>query len=136
MITNNLVIADIVDYDETKTKKRRETTYSGINALLTKPAISVGNWLFLLMISLTRFDSEQTIQQFPAQFGIMAGFSLIPSIFLFLGVIVMFLYPLDGPQWLAQKAEIIEIHKKKEMEYQKQLMQKIKPGKIKEKKYD
>ncbi|MFW9877218.1 MAG: MFS transporter, partial [Candidatus Thorarchaeota archaeon] len=126
MITNNLVIADIVDYDETKTKKRRETTYSGINALITKPAISVGNWLFLLIISLSRFDSEQSIQLFSAQLGIMAGFSLIPSIFLFLGVIIMFLYPLDGPKWLAQKEELVEIHKKKEIEYKEQLERKKK----------
>ncbi|UCC19471.1 MAG: MFS transporter, partial [Promethearchaeota archaeon] len=124
MITNNLVIADIVDYDETKTKKRRETSYSGINALITKPAISLGNWLFLLIISLSRFDSEQSTQIFSAQLGIMAGFSLIPSIFLFLGVIVMFIYPLDGPQWLAQKAKLIEIHRKKELEYQEQLERK------------
>lgn len=124
MITNNLVIADIVDYDETKTNKRRETTYSGINALLTKPAISLGNWLFLLIISLSGFNSEQPTQVFSAQLGIMAGFSLIPSIFLFLGTVAMCLYPLDGPQWLAQKRKLIEIHKKKEIEYQKQLERK------------
>ena len=124
MITNNVVIADIVDYDETKTGKRRETTYSGINALITKPAISVGNWLFLFIISLSGFNSEQPTQAFSAQMGIMIGFSLIPSIFLIIGAIAMFKYPLDGPQWLAQKAEMIEIHKKKELEYQKQLERK------------
>jgi GPH family glycoside/pentoside/hexuronide:cation symporter len=37
MLTNQVLIADVVDYDETRTGKRRETTYSGINALLTKP---------------------------------------------------------------------------------------------------
>ncbi|MFW9902599.1 MAG: MFS transporter, partial [Candidatus Thorarchaeota archaeon] len=108
MLSNQVVIADIVDYDEVRTGKRRETTYSGINALLTKPAISIANWLFLFIIDSFGFDPEQTIQSFPAQLGIMMGFSLIPSIFMIFGALVMFKYSLDGPQWLAQKEEIIK----------------------------
>jgi len=124
MLTNQVVVADIVDYDEVRTGKRRETTYSGINALLTKPAISLANWLFLLIITSFGFDSEQQTQEFPAQLGIMMGFALIPSIFLILGALVMFFYPLDGPHWLSQKAEIIKIHEKKELEYLKYLKSK------------
>lgn len=124
MITNNVVMADIVDYDETKTGKRRETTYSGINALITKPAVSIGNWLFLLIISFSGFNSEHTTQTFSTKLGIMAGFSLIPSIFLIISALVMFLYPLDGPKWRVTKKEIIKIHKKKELDYQRQLERK------------
>ena len=109
MLTNQVVIADIVDYDETRTGKRRETTYSGINALITKPAVSIANWLFLLIINGFGFDSGQETQSFSAQLGIMIGFALIPAIFLILGAIAMFFYPLDGPQWLAQKAELIQL---------------------------
>ncbi|MFX1288444.1 MAG: MFS transporter, partial [Promethearchaeota archaeon] len=126
MITNQVVIADIVDYDETRTKKRRETTYSGINALITKPAISLANWLFLVIINNFGFDSGQAIQTPSAQLGIMVGFSLIPAIFLIFGAIVMLFYPLDGPQWLAQKAEIIKIHEKKELDYLKYIEEKSK----------
>jgi len=124
MLTNQLVIADIVDYDETRTEKRRETTYSGINALITKPAISIANWLFLLIINTFGFDSQQPTQNFSSQLGIMIGFSLIPAIFLIFGAIVMLFYPLDGPQWLAQKAELIKIHKKKELDYLKYVEEK------------
>lgn len=117
MLTNQVVIADIVDYDETRTGKRRETTYSGMNALITKPAISIANWLFLLIINDYGFDSTQVTQTFSAQLGIMVGFSLIPGIFLIFSSIVMYFYPLDGPQWLARKAELIKIHEKKELDY-------------------
>ena len=121
MLTNQVVIADIVDYDEIRTGKRRETTYSGINALLTKPAISIANWLFLLIIDNFGFvgqPSEQLIiQTFSAQMGIMVGFSLIPAIFLIFSSIVMLFYPLDGPKWFAQKEELIKIHEKKELDY-------------------
>jgi GPH family glycoside/pentoside/hexuronide:cation symporter len=121
MLINQVVVADIVDYDEIRTGKRRETTYSGINALITKPAISLANWLFLTIITSFKFDAEQPIQDFPSQFGIMLGFALIPSIFLIFGALTMFKYPLDGPKWLNQKAEIIKIHTEKEHEYLKYL---------------
>ncbi|MFX1324402.1 MAG: MFS transporter, partial [Promethearchaeota archaeon] len=121
MLLNQVVIADIVDYDEVRTGKRRETTYSGINALITKPAISVANWLFLVIIDAFRFDAEQSIQNFPAQYGIMLGFALIPSIFLIIGAIAMSSYTLEGPKWLLQKEEIIQIHAKKEQAYLKRI---------------
>jgi len=117
MLTNQVVIADIVDYDEVRTGKRRETTYSGINALITKPAISIANWLFLVVIGGFGFDESQITQTFNAQLGIMIGFTLIPSFFLLFGALVMFYYPLDGPKWFSQKEEIMHIHKEKEQQY-------------------
>jgi len=126
MLVNQVVIADIVDYDETRTKKRRETTYSGINALITKPAISLANWVFLVIINNFGFDAQQSIQNFSAQMGIMIGFSLIPAILLIFSSIIMFFYPLDGPKWLAQKAELIKIHENKELDYLKYLEEKRK----------
>ncbi len=124
LLTNQVVIADIVDYDETRTGKRRETTYSGINALITKPAISIANWLFLTIIASYGFDASKQTQDFFTQFGIMMGFLYTPSLFLIIGAVMMFSYPLDGPQWLKQKAEIIKIHEKKEIEYLKYIEEK------------
>ncbi len=121
LLTNQVVIADIVDYDETRTGKRRETTYSGINALITKPAISIANWLFLTIITFYGFDANKQTQDFFAQLGIMMGFLYTPSIFLIIGALIMFSYPLDGPKWLKQKAEMIKNHEKKEREYLKYL---------------
>jgi Na+/melibiose symporter-like transporter len=106
-----------VDYDEIRTGKRRETTYSGINALFTKPAISLANWMFLFIINNFGFIEKQSIQTFNAQLGIMIGFALIPSIFLIFGALVMFYYKLDGPKWLSQKEEIMKIHEEKERNY-------------------
>ncbi len=117
MLSNQAVVADIVDYDEVRTGKRRETTYSGINALITKPAISLANWLFLVIISLFGFDSAQKVQNLSTQLGIMAAFALIPFFFLFAGGLIMLFYPLDGSQWLTQKDKLINIHQLKEKNY-------------------
>lgn len=117
MLTAPIIFADTVDYDETRTKKRRETTYSGIEALITKPAISIANYLFLLSIASFGFQPNSAIQTDSAIFGIMLGFTVIPAIFVLFGAFVMKFYPLDGPKWEAQKLELKKIHDQKEKEY-------------------
>jgi GPH family glycoside/pentoside/hexuronide:cation symporter len=117
MLTAPIIFADTVDYDETRTKKRRETTYSGIEALITKPAISIANWLFLLSIASFGFQPNSAIQTESAIFGIMLGFTIIPAVFVLFGALVMKFYPLDGSKWEAQKLELKKIHEQKEKEY-------------------
>ena len=117
LVTSQILFADTVDYDETRTGKRRESTYSGVEALLTKPAISVANGVFVLIINVFGFDNTSTTQTFSAQWGIMIGFALMPAICTLIAAIVMRYYPLDGPEWNKQKKELEQIHERKEREY-------------------
>ncbi|TFG16010.1 MAG: MFS transporter [Promethearchaeota archaeon] len=121
VITVQIIFADTVDYDEVRTGKRRETTYSGIEALITKPAISLGNWLFLITISNFGFQETAKTQSNSAIFGIMLGLTIIPAIFVLISAIVMKFYPLDGPEWIEQKLKLNRIHEQKEKEYIKHL---------------
>jgi len=122
-MTGQLVIADVIDYDEIRTKKRRETSYSGVNALLTKPAVSIAPWLFLSIIALFGFDNEATTQTPTAQLGIMIGFTIIPAIFILLAALFIKFFPLSGPKWKEQKLEIQRIHVEKEKAYLEHLKQ-------------
>lgn len=112
-----IILADTIDFDELKTDKRRETTYTGIEALITKPAISLGNWLFLVIISGYGFQEAASTQPDSAILGIMIGFTIIPAIFIFLSALIMKFYTLDGPEWTEQKLKLQGIHEKKEIEY-------------------
>ena len=112
-----IILADTIDFDELKTDKRRETTYTGIEALITKPAISLGNWLFLVIISGYGFQEAASTQPDSAILGIMIGFTIIPAIFIFLSALIMKFYTLDGPEWTKQKLKLQGIHEKKEIEY-------------------
>jgi GPH family glycoside/pentoside/hexuronide:cation symporter len=112
-----IILADTIDFDELKTDKRRETTYTGIEALITKPAISLGNWLFLVIISGYGFQEAAKTQPDSAILGIMIGFTIIPAIFIFLSALIMKFYTLDGPEWTEQKLKLQGIHEKKEIEY-------------------
>ncbi len=120
-LTSSPMFSDIIDYDEILTGKRREASYSGIQAFLTKFCISIGNWLFLLIIDKFGYISQKVIPQlpqpYPAQFGIMIAIFIIPAAILSITLVVMIFYKLDGPEWDKQKAELELIHYKKEIEF-------------------
>ena len=125
------LLADVIDYDEVLTGKRRETTYAGMNALITKPAISIANALFLLVISRFGFDNTQTVQSDLAIFGIQIGFTLIPAACFVVGAITLWKwYRLDGKEWIAKKAELGRIHLEKEKEYIRLLQREGKISKV------
>ncbi len=114
----NPLLADVIDYDEILTGKRRETTYAGMNALITKPSISIANALFLLVISGFGFDNSLSVQPDSAILGIQIGYALFPGIFFLISAFAIWKwYSLDGTEWLAKKAELAKIHLQKEREY-------------------
>jgi len=116
-LTSQAIFAETIDNDEIRTKKRRETSYSGINALITKPAISIANYLFLAVISFYGFQRYSEIQTESGQMGIMIGFAILPAIFIFLSALAMKFFPLDGPEWAKKKLELKKTHDEKEKAY-------------------
>ncbi len=120
-VTEGVIMADIIDFDETQTGKRRETTYAGVNALIIKPAISIGNWLYLLIFQSYGFVKESATQVPEVKAGILLGFLLIPGIAMLIGALAMMFFPLDGPEWQKKKATLQKIHQQKENAFLKRL---------------
>lgn len=120
-LTSSPMFADIIDYDELKISgKRREASYSGIQAFLTKFCISIGNWLFLLIIKYSGYISDPLYigpQPFSARLGIMVSMFIVPGIIATFTLFIMRFYKLDGPEWNIQKTHLAEIHLQKEMEF-------------------
>ncbi len=130
------LLADVIDYDETLTGKRRETTYAGMNALLTKPAISVANALFLLIISAFGFDNELSVQPDSAVMGIQVGYALLTAVCFIVSALALWKwYNLDGPDWTVKKEELGRIRLRKEKEYIAKLRAEGKISKVYEKLY-
>jgi GPH family glycoside/pentoside/hexuronide:cation symporter len=130
------LLADVMDYDEVLTGKRRETTYAGMNALLTKPAISVANALFLLIISAFGFDNELSVQPDSALLGIQVGYALMTAICFIVSAVALWKwYRLDGEEWTAKKAELGKIRLRKEREYIDYLRREGKISKVYQKLY-
>ncbi len=117
-ITNQLVMADVIDNDEILTGKRRETSYAGMNALVTKPTNSIGPWILLTVISLFGFDnSPGAVQPESAKLGIMIAFTIIPAILILISAFFIRYFPLSGPEWSKKKEELHKIHIEKEKAY-------------------
>ncbi len=108
------IFGDICDYDELQTGVRREGTYSGINALITKPAISIGAWLLTFVLDMFGFDKEAAVQTPLAVEGIMVSLTLIPAILGFLSLVPMYFYPVGGQGWIEQKRVLQQKHLERE----------------------
>ncbi len=122
-LTNQLVMADVIDYDELRTDKRRETSYSGMNALITKPANSLGPIILISVAaafgfsSAISYDSYTPAQLANIQVGIMLGFTLIPALLIIVASGIMFFFPLHGKEWRKKKESLHEKHKQKEKDF-------------------
>ena len=58
MIQNGMMNGDVIDYDEHVSGLRREGMYAGVNSLICKPAISIANAVFPIMIQWFGYDSS------------------------------------------------------------------------------
>lgn len=125
LIASTVLMGDCIDNDELITGKRREAIYGGVNAIVTKPGLSIANWLFLFFLTFFGFiqpivENGIAIKQPQSQMGItgvLVGFLLLPGILLGICALAMKWFPLDGPEWLKKKKYIMELHAKKEREY-------------------
>ncbi|MBQ6165332.1 MAG: MFS transporter [Clostridia bacterium] len=108
-----LMNGDVIDWDEHKTGVRREGMYAGVNSLVTKPAISLANAAFLMIIS--RFGFDKTIatemQTATAKQGILVAWMAIPAILLVICAFSLKFYPLAGEGWAQIKRELEESHR-------------------------
>jgi len=119
VMVNQPLIGEAIDYDEIRTGKRRETTYSGINALITKPAVSIAHFIMLSIMAAFGYISGLPVSAQPetVSLGVFLAFTVVPICFLIIGILAMMKFPLYGEQWKEQKRLLQETHMQKEREY-------------------
>ena len=93
MIYQAPLMGEAIDYDEFRTGKRRESTYAGVNALITKPAISIAHASILWILGIFGFQKGVPVSgQPPTVFtGVLIAMTIIPIICI---SIVILRYPL------------------------------------------
>ena len=76
-----LMNGDVIDMDEHRTGLRREGMYAGVNSLVTKPAISIAQAVFLGIIGAFGYDQAlaKGAQSVSAQTGILIGWVAVPA---------------------------------------------------------
>lgn len=117
----NLSLGTIIDEDEVRTGVRREGSYFGANALITKPAESIAAPLTAAVLAATGFITRESNagqiflnQPESAIWGIRMIVGLIPGIALLIGAGVLFFFPLKGKKLKKMKAQLLEMHAEKE----------------------
>lgn len=114
-----LMNGDVIDKDEHLTGLRREGMYAGVNSLITKPAISLAQAVFLQILASYGYVQglQPGMQSTSAQTGILIGWMLVPGILLLVSAIALHWYPLHGPAWLQIKQKLAIIHAEKEQKF-------------------
>ena len=92
----------MIDYDEHLSGLRREGMYAGVNSFICKPAISIANALFPVMLLWFGYDSAIATadQTSLAKFGIRFSWLFLPAFLLTVCFIcIRAFYPLAGEKW-------------------------------------
>ncbi|MEA4811315.1 MAG: MFS transporter [Anaerolineaceae bacterium] len=120
-VVNYIVLSQVIDEDEIKTGVRREGSYLGANALITKPAQSLAIWITAFILAQTAFVTTQANGGVPflnqpesARIGIRALVGLIPGITLILGALALTWFPIKGKKLKDQQQTILSMHAEKE----------------------
>ena len=113
LVLTNVLFAQVADEDETKSGVRREASFFGVNAMLTKPAQSVAIALGPWLIELAGFNSALTIQPEPAMLMIRILIGLIPGVAALLEIMILMLYPLKSTYLKEIQEKVLVMHSEK-----------------------
>ncbi len=118
---NNVLFAQVADEDEVRAGVRREGSFFGVNALLTKPAQSLAIWLMPFILELTHFVTREAnggevflSQPGSAVFGIKVIGGLIPGVAMLLAAAILVFYPLRGKYLNKVQETVLEMHAEKQ----------------------
>ncbi len=103
-----------MDEDEVKQGIRREGMFLGTNALITKPAQSLGPILATVIFTAFGFIQNEPIQPSSALLGIKILFFLIPAITTLIGLMFFYYYRIDGDILEDLKIKLEALHKEKQ----------------------
>ena len=115
-----LLLGQVIDEDEVNTGVRREGSYFGANALITKPAQSLAVTITASALAaglfVTRDSNAGMIflsQPETALFAIRMVMGLIPGVTLLIAAVILLAFPLRGKRLREVKTKILEMHEEK-----------------------
>jgi GPH family glycoside/pentoside/hexuronide:cation symporter len=122
----NVLYGQVADEDELRSGTRREGSFFGVNALLTKPAQSIALALLPAVLELGGFVPRgQNLgdlfadQPTSALWAIRIAGGLIPSLALILGAAILIWYPIRGPYLEQMKGDLEALHARKRARWER-----------------
>jgi GPH family glycoside/pentoside/hexuronide:cation symporter len=102
----NSTVADVVDYDELETGKRREGSFSACQSWMSKFGIALGAGASGWILQFTGFDSKLPVQGDHAIFMIRILLSTIPIIGLVVALVAILRFPLTEKRMHEIRAQL------------------------------
>nr|MDO8133506.1 MFS transporter [Candidatus Njordarchaeum guaymaensis] len=112
MMLPELMVSEIIDEDEVKTKVRREGVYFGMNAFVSRLAYSMEGVTYALLFSITGYQGN-TPPTPEIDIVFRAAFTLIPLLAFGLAVIGLKFYGLHGKRLEQVRTEMEKLHVEK-----------------------
>jgi glycoside/pentoside/hexuronide:cation symporter, GPH family len=105
----------VIDADELNSGQRREGMYYGMNALLVKPAESLGPAIGTAIMFAFAYIQGAPAESQPASVftGIKIVFLLIPQITTLISMLILWIYPLRGKRLMELENRLEEKHRQK-----------------------
>jgi len=101
------------DEDELKHGTRREGMFMGINALIHKPALSLGPIVATIILVYFGYIQGADTQPASAYLGIKILFFLVPAIVIAISMIFVYFHPLHGERLEEMQKALEALHKEK-----------------------
>lgn len=99
--------ADVIDYDELETGKRREGAFAATGTYIMKIGLAIGIFLSGVVLTATGFDAALGGDQDPgALINIRLAFALLPIAGLILAFVALLRYPLSRQKMAEIRAEL------------------------------
>ncbi|TFG07633.1 MAG: MFS transporter [Promethearchaeota archaeon] len=113
MLFPTVLLSDVIDEDCTKTNERREGIFNGVSGVIVKSSNAI-SWLVLgIVLTIFQINREtmtpSTLTPL-GELGLRILIGIIPIIFIIVGIIFLYIYPLHGERLEQVKRECKEIN--------------------------
>ncbi|MHA1269276.1 MAG: MFS transporter [Candidatus Helarchaeota archaeon] len=109
MLFPTILLSDVIDEDQLKTKKRREGIYNGVSGVIVKLSNAI-SWgiigVILTLFSIDRNNLTTTTLTYFQEFGLRILIGLLPVIIIIFSMLFLYKYPLAGQKLLDMKNQV------------------------------
>ena len=119
MLMTEPAVSAAIDYDELKTGKRREGTYTGVFGFIVRLSLVLAAITLTTVQLLTGFESGSETQSPSALFGLTLLISLVPVLGGLCALIIFKFFPINYKNFCEQQEKLKVLHEKRLIELEK-----------------
>jgi len=114
MMFPTVLLGDVIDEDQTITKKRREGFYTGVSGVIVKLSSAISWGIIGIVLTLFQIDRENldvgTLTGLN-RLGLQVLVGVIPVIIILIGLLFLWKYPLTGDKLKSVKIQVEEMNR-------------------------